>query len=39
MTVEYEHQSPQLVPEVAQCVSFVENFATSVKQLPARVVH
>ena len=29
MTVEYEHQSPQLVPEVAQCVKFVEDFATN----------
>ncbi len=29
MTVEYEHQSPQLVAEVAQCVKFVEDFATS----------
>ena len=29
MTVEYEHQSPQLVEEVAQCVRFVEDFATS----------
>jgi sugar phosphate isomerase/epimerase len=27
MTVEYEHLSPQLVPEVAQCVKFVEDFA------------
>jgi sugar phosphate isomerase/epimerase len=27
MTVEYEHQSPQLVQEVAQCVKYVENFA------------
>jgi hypothetical protein len=31
MTVEYEHQSPQLVQEVAQCVKFVEDFAASVK--------
>ncbi len=29
MTVEYEHLSPQLVPEVAQCVKFVEDFATN----------
>ena len=27
MTVEYEHQSPQLVQDVAQCVKFVEDFA------------
>jgi sugar phosphate isomerase/epimerase len=31
MTVEYEHQSPQLVQEVAQCVQFVENFAANLK--------
>ena len=31
ITVEYEHQSPQLVEEVAQCVAFIENFAGSVK--------
>jgi sugar phosphate isomerase/epimerase len=31
MTIEYEHQSPQLVQEVAQCVKFVENYAASVK--------
>jgi sugar phosphate isomerase/epimerase len=31
MTVEYEHQSPQLVQEVIQCVSFVEDFAASAK--------
>ncbi len=31
MTVEYEHQSPQLVEEVAQCVKYVEDFATKVK--------
>jgi sugar phosphate isomerase/epimerase len=30
MTVEYEHQSPQLIQEVTQCVQFVENFATQV---------
>jgi sugar phosphate isomerase/epimerase len=29
MTVEYEHLSPQLVPEVTQCVKFVEDFATN----------
>ena len=29
MTVEYEYQSPQLAQEVAQCVKFVEAFATS----------
>jgi L-ribulose-5-phosphate 3-epimerase len=32
MTVEYEHQSPQLVSEVVQCVKFVEDFASGVKQ-------
>jgi len=31
MTVEYEHQSPQLVEEVAKCVKYVEDFAASVK--------
>jgi len=30
MTVEYEHLSPQLIPDVAQCVKFVEAFATNV---------
>jgi sugar phosphate isomerase/epimerase len=30
MTVEYEHQSPQLVEEVAACVKYVEDFATKV---------
>ena len=29
MTVEYEHLSPQLVQDVAQCVRFVEDFAAS----------
>lgn len=29
MSVEYEHLSPQLVPEVAQCVKYVEDFATN----------
>jgi sugar phosphate isomerase/epimerase len=28
-TIEYEHLSPQLVQDVAQCVKFVENFAAS----------
>ncbi len=28
MSVEYEHLSPQLVQDVAQCVKFVEDFAT-----------
>jgi sugar phosphate isomerase/epimerase len=32
MTIEYEHQSPQLVEEVAQCVKFVEDFATDKKK-------
>ena len=32
MTVEYEHQSPQLVQEVAQCLRFVEDFAASLKK-------
>jgi sugar phosphate isomerase/epimerase len=32
MTVEYEHLSPQLVPDVAQCVKFVENFAASARK-------
>ena len=32
MSVEYEYQSPQLVPEVAQCVKFVEDFAASVRK-------
>ena len=32
MTVEYEHQSPQLVQDVVQCVQFVENFATRIKK-------
>jgi L-ribulose-5-phosphate 3-epimerase len=31
MTIEYEHQSPQLVQEFAQCVKFVEDFAASAK--------
>ena len=34
MTVEYEHLSPQLVQEVAQCVEFVENFAAGVDRRP-----
>ncbi len=29
MTVEYEHLSPQLVQDVAQCVKFVEDFAAA----------
>ena len=29
MTIEYEDLSPQLVPDVAQCVKFVEDFATN----------
>ena len=32
MTVEYEHQSPQLVAEVTQCVNFVEDFATNARK-------
>jgi sugar phosphate isomerase/epimerase len=32
MTVEYEYQSPQLVPDVAQCVKFVEDFAAGAKK-------
>ena len=32
MSVEYEHLSPQLVQDVAQCVKFVEDFATSVEK-------
>ncbi|MBN2137549.1 MAG: sugar phosphate isomerase/epimerase [Sedimentisphaerales bacterium] len=31
MSVEYEHLSPQLVEDVAQCVKFVEDFAASIK--------
>jgi len=31
MTVEYEHLSPQLVPEVVQCVKFVEDFAATAR--------
>lgn len=30
MTIEYEHQSPQLIEEVGQCVRFVEDFAAKV---------
>jgi sugar phosphate isomerase/epimerase len=30
-TIEYEHLSPQLVEDVAQCVKFVETFAASAK--------
>ena len=29
MTIEYEHESPQLVQDVAQCAAFVEQFAKS----------
>ncbi len=29
MTVEYEYLSPQLVQDVAQCVKFIEDFATT----------
>jgi sugar phosphate isomerase/epimerase len=29
VTIEYEHLSPQLVQDVAQCVKFVEDFAAS----------
>jgi sugar phosphate isomerase/epimerase len=29
-TIEYEHLSPRLVEDVAECVKFVEDFATSV---------
>ena len=32
MSVEYEHQSPQLVQDVTQCVKFVEDFATNVEK-------
>ncbi len=32
MTVEYEHLSPQLVDEVAQCVKFIEDFAASARK-------
>jgi sugar phosphate isomerase/epimerase len=32
MTVEYEHQSPQLTQEVAQCVKFVEDFAAGARK-------
>lgn len=32
MTVEYEHQSPQLVQDVIQCVRFVEDFAATAKK-------
>jgi len=28
MTIEYEHLSPQLVQDVAQCVKFIEDFAS-----------
>ncbi|UCG56699.1 MAG: sugar phosphate isomerase/epimerase [Phycisphaerales bacterium] len=32
MTIEYEHLSPQLVEDVAECAKFVEDFAESLKQ-------
>ena len=32
MTIEYEHQSPHLVSEVAQCVKYVEDFAANAKK-------
>jgi sugar phosphate isomerase/epimerase len=32
MTIEYEHLSPQLVPDVTQCVKFVEDFATNAEK-------
>ncbi len=31
MTIEYEHLSPQLVDDVAECVKFVEQFAGSIE--------
>ena len=31
MTIEYEHQSPQLVQEVAQCVKFVEDLPPALR--------
>lgn len=31
MSIEYEHLSDQLVPDVRKCVKFVEDFASSVK--------
>jgi len=32
MIVEYEHLSPNLVPDVIQCVKFVEDFATNARK-------
>jgi len=32
MTVEYEHLSPRLVQDVAQCLKFVEDFATNARK-------
>jgi len=32
MTIEYEHQSPQLVQDVVACVKYVEDFAASKNQ-------
>jgi sugar phosphate isomerase/epimerase len=29
LSVEYEHESPRLVEEVAECLAFVEKFAKS----------
>jgi sugar phosphate isomerase/epimerase len=31
MTVEYEHESPQLVDEVAECLAFVEKTAAQLQ--------
>ena len=39
MTVEYEHQSPQLVQDVIQCVRFVEDFAAVRPLHPAELLH
>lgn len=33
MTIEYEHQSPELVSDVRQCVQFVENTAREIVQV------
>jgi len=35
MSIEYEHLSPQLVQDVAQCVKFVEDFAAGVNRHPS----
>jgi L-ribulose-5-phosphate 3-epimerase UlaE len=29
LSIEYEHQSPQLIDEVAQCIAFVEKTAAT----------